>query len=287
MAPLRGASGETRAGIAGAYRRDHVRQGCSRAPEARLRSPRRYSHGALHQGGCPCRGAKGAIRSCPKRQPLLPGWRRCSRCPVDRGHRSHSRRCRHVVRRGELPRRGHPDRPGHGRAHRRAPHRPSARARRQRLRRAGVLRLGDGDRLQGRLHAERRQVDHHADDDGELQDQDHRAPARQPGPLQRDRDRRVDERVGRRVGTRLGLPQSDADARRLRLRRRLRAEARRGRWVGAPRVTGIIGPEHRAGRRRARPLRVAAPSRAISTRSICTPRSARPCAPRTRRRWAA
>ena len=31
--------------------------------------------------------------------------------------------------------------------------------------------------------------------------------------------------------------------------------------TGAPRVTGIIGPERRAGRRRARPLRVAAPPR--------------------------
>ena len=112
-----------------------------------------------------------------------------------------------------------------------------------------------------------------------LQDQDPGAPAHQPGPLQRHRDRRVDERVGRRVGTRLGLPQSDADARRLRLRRGLGPGAGRGRGHRPSSARPARrAPGGRSGRRGAGPLRNAAPPRrSVRARHV---RPDRPGAPR-------
>ncbi len=74
--------------------------------------------------------------------------------PVDPGDPAGGGRRHRVLVRRELPRRGEPDRSRHGGAHRRTPFRPVARPRRQRLRRAGVLRLGDCHRVQARLHAQ-------------------------------------------------------------------------------------------------------------------------------------
>ncbi len=161
------------------------------------------------------------------------------------GNRARSRR--HLC---DLPRRvvpcgGDADRSGHDGARDRTPHRPHPRPRRQRLRRAGVLRLGDRHRVQGRLHAERRQVDRHTDHDCVVQDQDPGTATRERRALQRDGDRRVDERVGRGIGARLGLPQPDADERRLCVRRRVGAGAgRRGRQ-GAPRLVRRSRTRHR------------------------------------------
>ena len=137
-------------------------------------------------------------------------------------------------------------RPDHDGAHHRTPDRAAELSRRQRLYGAGVLRLGDGNCVQGDVHAERRQVDDRPDDDGLVPHPDLGSPAQGRGPLQRHRGRRVDERLRRRVSPRLGLPQSGADAGRVRLRGGVRAGPGGERRQADPRLaaaTGLVGSE--------------------------------------------
>lgn len=56
------------------------------------------------------------------------------------------------------------------------------------------FRRRDGDRVQGRHPAERREVDDHADDVGSVQDQDPGATTKGPDPFQRDGRGRVAQR---------------------------------------------------------------------------------------------
>ena len=121
------------------------------------------------------------------------------------------------------------------------------------------------------VHAEQRRLVDHPDHVGPLQDQDPGPPAGGSGPVQRHRRRRVDERDCRRVRSRLGLPQSRADAERVRLRRRVGPGASASGWEATPR--GCHRGEH-VGRARRRPSR---PATAHSTtRAISTPRHVRP-----------
>ena len=96
-----------------------------------------------------------------------------------------------------------------------------------------------------------------ADDVGRLRDPHHRAPPDVTQEVQRHRRGRVAQRVGRRVLTRLGLPQPDADARRLCLGRRVGPGACHRWWFLHPRRPDGRRPRARG----AEPLRVPPPPR--------------------------